>query len=479
PMKLVKTICATVLLCTSSQLFGAVFYWTNSGEGQFTTPSNWNSNSVPTSADDARVNNGGTAVIDSTMTQALSLLQIGDTNTTTGTVRMTGGSLTLASDLRAGGNSATAGGVGVFELQGGTVVVTGGNLNLGFGTNNANGTYNISGGSIQCNAANPIFAIGNRGTGTVNQSGGSIYLRNATGVTQLGRNIAAGTGFGSYTMTGGTLACAKLQFGNAIGTGPQSTNSFTLYSGTVMVNTVSNVNTTALNTFTFGGFFSGQQGGTLMMQTCSISLAHRAGLLIPAAIDFTSSAATNIASLPVNLITKLSFLANSSYSEGTGGVIGITISGPSSYSSIDIGAGGTATLAGAISITLANGYVPALGTTFDILTAPTINGTGTVQTSDGSTYSTSIVTGGDGRQVLRLTLTAQPVSAPQLNITSPSNGTVQLTFSNSAGHTFEILGTSNITNIFNSIGTATEVSPGQYQFNDTTGSLKFYRVLFP
>src|SRR5436190_17434128 len=115
-MNLRKTICAAIILCTCSQLFGAVIYWTNPNQnGLFNDPSNWNSNSVPTSSDDARVNNGGTATIDSTMTQALTLLQIGDTNTTTGTVKMTGGSLTLSSDLRAGGNSATAGGTGVFE----------------------------------------------------------------------------------------------------------------------------------------------------------------------------------------------------------------------------------------------------------------------------------------------------------------------------------------------------------------------------
>ncbi len=457
---------------------GATIYWGNTNSGLFNIATNWQGGIAPTNTDSASINNGGTAIIDSSQNISNVVVQMGDTNTTTGTLIMTGGSMTLSSDLRSGGNAATGGGTGVFELDDGNVLLTGGNLNVGFGTT-AIGTYNIYGGSILVNQANPIFAVGNRGSGIVNQNGGTIYLRNATGLTQLGRNIAAGTGFGNYTMTGGTLACAKLQFGNAIGTGPQSTNSFTLYSGTVMVNSISNINTSAVNTFTFGGFFSGQQGGTLMMQTCGISLGHTAGLLIPAAFDFSSSAATNIASLPVNLIAKLSFLANCSYSEGTGGVVSITIAGPSSYSSIDVGTGGSASLSGAISVNFANGYVPDIGTTFDIITAPTIGGTGTVQTSDGSTFAKSIVTGGDGRQVLRLTLTAQPVVAPQLKITSPSNGTVQLSFSNSAGHTFEILGTSNITNSFNSIGSATEVSPGQYQFNDSRGSIQFYRVLFP
>lgn len=478
-MNLRKTICATILLGINLQCFAATIYWANTNSGLYNVATNWQGAIGPTNtSDSASINDGGTAIIDSTMTISNAIVQIGDTNGTTGTLQMTGGSLTQSSDLRAGGNATTGGGTGTFELDGGSVLLTGGNLNVGFGTT-AHGTYNINGGSIQLNAASPIFAVGNRGVGTVNQTGGTVYLRNSTGLTQLGRNTGNVPAFGTYTLTGGTLATAKLQFGQVVQTNGVSANNFTLYGGTLIVNSISNLNTTANNTFTFGGFFTDQEHGTLLINTSGISIAHTSGLLVPAFADFSNAAGTNISSLPIDYVAKLSFLAGCSLNQNTGAVTSFTISGPASYSSIDIPTGGTAGLQGYININLANGYVPTLGTTFDVVTAPTISYNCIVTTTDGSAYSSAIVTGGDGRQVLRLTLTQLPVTPPTLSITSPSNGTVQINFSATANNAFDILASGDVTKMFNSIGTATEISPGNYQFIDLTTTQRFYRVQFP
>jgi hypothetical protein len=477
-MNLAKPILATLLL-SSIAAIAAPIYWINPGQGQFTDIANWSSNSVPTGSDDARVNNGGTAVIDSSMTLSMSLLQIGDTNTTTGTVRMTGGSLTLASDLRAGGNAATAGGTGVFQLEGGTAVVSGGNFNVGFGTNNANGTYNIFGGSLQCNAANPIFAVGNRGTGTVNQTNGTVFLKNTTGITQLGRNVANGLAFGTYTLSGGTLACGRVLFGNAVQTNGISTNTFTLSgTGVVICNTISNINTTAVNSFNFNG-------GTLTVTNCAISLTNNGGVLSPGTPDFANAGATSIAALPINPIGTTTFNSGTSYFQGDGGTLAIDIAGPGlndmlkTYSS---GAPSVATIAGTIRVNLLNNFVPDLGSTFDIVAGNLIVNTATIVGNNGAAYSAAIVSDGAGGQILRLTVTAQPVVPPVLTATLLGNGMFRMTFTNTPGHLFTAVGTTNVAYSFSDVALVSETSPGQYQFTDTqtaTTPQRYWRVRSP
>lgn len=470
-MNLRTTICATILF-SACGLFAAPNYWINPGQGQFNDPANWSSNSVPAGSDDARVNNGGTAIIDSSMTLSMSLLQIADTNTTTGTVRMTGGSLTLSSDLRAGGNSATAGGTGVFQLEDGAVLVTGGNLNVGFGTNNANGTYNIYGGSIQCNAANPIFAVGNRGTGTVNQTNGTVYLRGLNGLTQLGRNVANGFGFGTYYLGGGELDTAKLAFGNAVQTNGVSTNIFTLADGFLRCNSITNINTNAVNIFNF-------IGGYLMATNCAISLSNNGGSLEVGTPDFATATTGTVG---VNAIGTMTFSGANSYFQNTNGRLYLDVTSPGTYDSLNIGLSGSATLSGYIFINFIN-YLPDAGTTFDIVTAGSIttNHMGVFgYGSSGAEFSSALVTGGDGRQILRVTVTVQPVVAiyPTIKIVS---GLPQLSFTNTPGHgsSFRVLSVPTVPNPFIFAGFANEVSPGQYQFTDSSlGASKYYTARF-
>ena len=59
----------------------------------------------------------------------------------------------------------------------------------------ASGTINMSGGSMQLNAADAIFAVGNGlvSSATVNLSGGTINVLGATSLIDIGRNNAPGT----------------------------------------------------------------------------------------------------------------------------------------------------------------------------------------------------------------------------------------------------------------------------------------------
>jgi hypothetical protein len=62
------------------------------------------------------------------------------------------------------------------------------------------------------------------------------------------------------------------------------------------------------------------------------------------------------------------------------------------------------------------------------------------------------------------------------------NGTFQFSFTNVSGMAFTALATTNVTSSISNwttLGSATEISPGQYQFNDpqaTTGLRRFYRI---
>jgi fibronectin-binding autotransporter adhesin len=330
------------------------------------------------------------------------------TATNIGSLTMSGGSLTTtSSDIRIGGNSLTTGGTGTFTQSGGTVLMNAGNLNIGQGSAGAVGTYNMSGGALVINSNN-IMAVGNRGTGTVNQTGGSIYVRGAgagtgTAVVQLGRNVAAGTGNGTYLLSGGTLTAFNTQFGNAAGIAG-STNTFTLSgTGKLITNNISILNTAATNTFNF-------IGGTLNANNVSIPLVNNGGTLAPGLINFAVSD-TNGATL--NAIGTTFFTGNNNYTQNATGIYAVDIASLGSNDLIDAGAGtntGSITLAGSINVNLLSAFDPAIGSTFDIATADTLNSLAVVNgtTPGGNLFQQSIVTGGDGRQVLRLTVVAAP-----------------------------------------------------------------------
>jgi hypothetical protein len=65
------------------------------------------------------------------------------------------------------------------------------------------------------------------------------------------------------------------------------------------------------------------------------------------------------------------------------------------------------------------------------------------------------------------------------------NGTFQFNFTNVSGMAFTALAATNVssnTSNWTTLGSPTEISPGQYQFNDpeaTAAPRRFYRVSWP
>ncbi|MGZ5567394.1 MAG: hypothetical protein ACXWKG_10295, partial [Limisphaerales bacterium] len=389
-MNLRKTIGACLLLGINLQCFAATIYWANTNSGLYNVATNWQGGIAPTNTDSASINDGGTAIINSTMTLSNLIVQVGDTNATTGTLIMTGGSMTLSSDLRAGGNGGASGnGTGIFELDAGTVLQTGGNLNVGFGTN-ANGTFNIYGGSIQNNSASPIFAVGNKGTATINQTNGTIYLRNTNGLMQLGRNSANTSSSGTYNLSGGTLAAAKISFGAVTQTsGPLSTETFNLSgTGTLLCNSIAFSNAAAANSFNFTG---GTLGG---VTTSRISITNNGGIFSPSTVDFSSAAGTTLAALPINPIGTATFTTGNTYIQTANGTLAIDIAGDTSFDFITIDTNAPFALGssidGTIAVNLLNGYVPALGQTFDVVKAVIVTCTAAVVANNDAAFSATI-----------------------------------------------------------------------------------------
>ncbi|MDB6152212.1 MAG: autotransporter-associated beta strand repeat protein [Chthoniobacteraceae bacterium] len=416
---------AAILFASSTHAVTVV--WDNPGIGIWKDAVNWAGDVAPVAGDDVRINNTGTAVIDSSHTITILDVILGPATGENGNLQMTGGSLTTTSDIRIGApltgtgtTSTTGGGTGLLEQSGGTIAMSGGNFNIGFGDTSV-GTYNLTGGSFELDFGT-IIAVGNRGTGTINQSAGSIYVRGpltgtgtGTGQVNLGRNGAVagtnpGTSSGSYTLSGGSLTAAQLRYGNSASGAPTgSTNVFNLKGGSLTIGTISIVNVNASNAFNF-------TGGVLSATSIAIPLTNNGGTLSPASLAFGSATAQpslTAAGVQTSPIGTTTFTLANSYVQSSTGTLSIEIGGPGSNDFVDIGAGtpvGTATLAGHISVSLLNFFNPTLGSTFDVLTADVITDTSAVlgQTSSGLGFASSVVIGNDQRQVLRLTVVPEP-----------------------------------------------------------------------
>jgi len=401
---------ATMTLAFPLDGSAVVVFW-DGAIGSWNDPTNWENNTLPGN-DEAHIDNGGTALISPGDVVNTGFAVMGGGSGATGTLRMTGGTLNTNFDIRVGGNSTTVGGgTGLFEHSAGSVFMNGGNLNVGLGPNSV-GTLTNSGGSIVLRSGN-IFAVGNRATGTVTHTDGTIYVEAfnnaAPSLVQLGRNVATGTGSGTYNLSGGTLAAQNLQFGNAVGIAG-SVNDFNLQgSGRLLVGTISIVNTAAANSFDF-------TGGTLSAATVGIPLVNNGGSLSPATVTFGVDPGPS--GLPtISDIGTTTFTGANSYAQNALGTLSLQIASPTSFDLVDIGAGaatGTANLAGTIAVSLLNNFDPAIGSTFDVLFADSVINTAAVigQTPSGATFEASVPPdpAADGRQVLRLTVVPEPAS---------------------------------------------------------------------
>lgn len=165
--------------------------WNNTGSGDWFTAGNWTSpSSVPTSADNAVIDNGGTAVI-ATHDAVANAVYFGNSGVSGagGSLQIDSGSLSVTL-LEPGFKANT---YGVVTQTGGSVNLVGGAANRFYIGASGTGTYNLSGGSVTTNGGEFTFGRFAGGSGTFNQSGGTV--------TTGGINVTSGL----YQISGGTL----------------------------------------------------------------------------------------------------------------------------------------------------------------------------------------------------------------------------------------------------------------------------------
>lgn len=157
-------------------------------------------------------------------TLAVPVVSIGETNTATGALNLTGGTTLITTSMTVGGGSPANAGVSVF---GGALYVTnaahtaaavlnGGSLFLGAGVFKAD-NYTLTNGSVVVAISNVLVGTTAGTTNTLALSGGSaLILTNATlGLGNTGPTNAAGTGAAS--IANATLIAAGINLGSAAG----------------------------------------------------------------------------------------------------------------------------------------------------------------------------------------------------------------------------------------------------------------------
>ena len=286
---------AAVLAMVPVGVRGADVVWDGSDDGLWVTPSNWDGNAVPTSADNvflpapAPVNNtialpsgavGNEMTVDGSYTLSggdLTLSQrLWIAPTAGGTVSLTGSSTLTAPSVTVGVDDASA--LGVLAVGSGSTLAVSGNLGLGYGgfqhVLSVDGTVTAGSftvGGITAGVKNNAFTIGASGSLT---STGTLMLGYADNV--------------NYGTVAGTLNTGATQLGNLVGS---DSNRLSISPGGTF---------TATDTIIVGlaGSFNQliNEGGTISMTTAGkdFVVGHDAGA------NFNSGTVNSGGSLSVN-----------------------------------------------------------------------------------------------------------------------------------------------------------------------------------
>ncbi len=371
--------------------------WTNSGTGDWFTGTNWSGGSAPAGGEDALLNNGGTAQIVNNFTPQLatvfirnggvsisgsnsSLLNgasyVGYSSGDNGTVGVSGSGSSWFSSQFYIGYSGTG---SVSILNGGEVIDTSGSQTEYIGvTAQGNGTVTISGTNSRLNkSSGPLVSIhiGEQGKGTVTLANGGT-VRAST--VSLG--VAAGSrgtlNFGAYAGgdTAGTLTATNIVFGAGTGTiNFNQTNSMTFstpISGTGTVVQHGSGTTTLTGTQSYSGNTAVNIGtllinGSLSSATNAVAVAQNSTLGGTGTIS-GATAVSGILAPGNNGIGTLTI--NNNVSMDSTSVLVMELSGSSSYDQLYVGGAFTVNSNAQLTLSLVNGYSPAEGDSFTLLT---------------------------------------------------------------------------------------------------------------
>jgi hypothetical protein len=259
--------------------------------------------------------------------------------------------------LAGGRNFTTAGNFtnnGALTIGAGSKFDVNGNLTNFSGTTLTGGSYNVT-GTLQFNGANIVTNAAN-----ITLSGTSSKITDQGGIANALANFARNSSTGNFTLSGGQTLTTSGGFTNAgtltVARGStftlNSSGSYTQTGGTTTVDGTlkSSVTTAALNLN--GGSLFGT--GTLGFGVVDASI------LTPA--DSKTSA---------GILT-----VSGTYRQNSGGALNIAIGGTTAGTKYDqLNVTGAATVNGTLNLSLINGFVPTVGSTFEILNASSVSGT--------------------------------------------------------------------------------------------------------
>jgi hypothetical protein len=168
-----------VLLSASSPVVAALSFDNNGGDGRWATGQNWSGNGgariAPTLADDVTLGLGNAtiSIVGGDTALAKNVFGPGNTNPNLVTLDISGGSLQVANHLNV---TQQAGSNGLLVMSGGSVTVgdaTSDTLKIGF---RGTGTLDMTGGTLTSIGSMYVGHNTGGGVGTVNLSGGVIEL---------------------------------------------------------------------------------------------------------------------------------------------------------------------------------------------------------------------------------------------------------------------------------------------------------------
>ena len=210
------TLLLVLGICSVASAGGA---WDNdASDNLWSTAANWDADTLPTTANNADIKKVGTerCIIDSTASALAQQVFMGLGNGAAGELEITGGVLNATSHFAIG---EATNGTGTLTMTGGSVTMGGGIFNR-----SGNATINISGGRMALD--DQIYLSQNTGAVTNMTVSGSGHVSTTSDAIQL----APGGGVATLNMTGGTLSGL---WSIAVGRGAGGTGTLNMTSGSI------------------------------------------------------------------------------------------------------------------------------------------------------------------------------------------------------------------------------------------------------
>ncbi|MDA1277644.1 MAG: putative Ig domain-containing protein [Verrucomicrobia bacterium] len=394
------------LWLATQPLPAATVSWINTNSGSWGTPANWSSGAVPGAADDVLITNGGTYTVTVNVNATVASLRVGGSSGTqtlvipSSTLILNGASLldTNCKFAFSGGTLAGSGDVtvtgtltwtgGTMSGSGRTILASGSTLNMsGTGNKNLNrvlqndGTGTWTGGTLVMNG------------GTFNNNGSLTVSSAATiSIAGNGGGVNAFNNAGTFTKQGDgeTVFFSRMPFNNSGAVDVQG-GTLTFNAGFSQIagsTTLSGGNVTSSSTLQIqGGMLGGV--GTVMANVVS------SGLVSPGASP--------------GLLT-----ITGNYTQTTNGALNIELAGLSAGATYDrLAVSGTASLAGALNVTLTNDFHPLLSANFTFLTA--VTRTGAFATFNYPTNDVELLVNYTATEASVLVINVHPVLANQMH----------------------------------------------------------------